>query len=199
VRLPRPDAHADVDVDTELARLDGAGRPQGSAHRDRLHERPRRGEGQGVWRRHARVRRGRRHGPRHRAGSAQAGAGEHRARAAPRRRLSVESDLYAPVKAFLEAQGYEVKAEVTGCDVVGTRGDEPPVIVDLKLPFTLALVLQGVDRLTMTARVSLAVPQPRGRGAGRAPIYRRDVRALCRRLGLGLMTVSSRVDVLLDP
>ena len=83
--------------------------------------------------------------------------------------------------------------------MVGTRGDEPPVIVELKLAFTLALVLQGVDRLTMTDRVYLAVPRPRGRGAGRAPVYRRDVRALCRRLGLGLMTVDSRVEVLLDP
>ena len=88
---------------------------------------------------------------------------------------------------------------MTGCDVVGTRGDEPPVIVELKLAFTLGLVLQGVDRLTMTDRVYLAVPQPRGRGAGRAPVYRRDVRALCRRLGLGLMTVGARIEVLLDP
>jgi hypothetical protein len=88
---------------------------------------------------------------------------------------------------------------VTGCDVVGTRGDEPPVIVELKLAFGLSLVLQGVDRLTMSDRVYLAVPRPHGRGARRAPVYRRDVRALCRRLGLGLMTVDSRVEVLLDP
>ena len=72
-----------------------------------------------------------------------------RARASRRRRTSgsrcaapasersdVESDLYAPVKAFLEAQGYEVKGEVTGCDVVATRGGEPPVIVELKLAFS---------------------------------------------------------------
>ncbi len=92
-----------------------------------------------------------------------------------------------------------MKAEVTGCDVVATRGDEPPVIVELKLAFTLALVLQGVDRLGMTDRVYLAVPRPRGPGARRAPVYRRDVRALCRRLGLGLMIVDARVEVLLDP
>ena len=28
-----------------------------------------------------------------------------------------ETDLYAPVKAFLEGQGYDVKAEVADCDV----------------------------------------------------------------------------------
>jgi hypothetical protein len=120
----------------------------------------------------------------------------------------MEADLYLPVKAFLEAQGYDVKAEVRGCDVVGTRGDEPPVIVELKTAFTLALLLQGVDRLAMTDRVYLAVARPRGR---RAVVDRRDVRALCRRLGLGLMTVAcdgarrangrpaARVEVLLDP
>ena len=74
---------------------------------------------------------------------------------------------------------------MTGCDVVGTRGDEPPVIVELKLAFTFSLVLQGIDRLTMTDCVYLAVARPRGRGARRAPVYRRDVRALCRRRGNG--------------
>ena len=42
-----------------------------------------------------------------------------------------ETDLYPPVKRFLEAQGYEVKAEVRGCDVTAVRGDEAPVIVEL--------------------------------------------------------------------
>jgi hypothetical protein len=113
-----------------------------------------------------------------------------------------ESDLYPAVKAFLEAQGYAVKGEIGGCDAVGTRGAEPPVIVELKLQFNLALVLQGVDRLSLTDRVYLAVTRPRGRGAAGAAVYHRGVRALCRRLGLGLMTVETsppRVDVLVDP
>jgi hypothetical protein len=110
-----------------------------------------------------------------------------------------ESDLYPPVKGFLEAQGYEVKGEIGGCDAVGRRGDEPPVIVELKLQFNRALVLQGVDRLSLTDRVYLAVPRPRGR---RARLYHRDARKLCRRLGLGLMLVETApagVEVLLDP
>jgi hypothetical protein len=32
--------------------------------------------------------------------------------------MTLESDLYAPVKALLEGQGYVVKGEVRGCDVV---------------------------------------------------------------------------------
>ena len=121
----------------------------------------------------------------------------------PRGTSSCEADLYPAVKAFLERQGYDVKAEVRGCDVVGTRGDEPPVIVELKLAFSLTLVLQGVDRLSLTDRVYLAVARPRRRGR-RGSVLRRDVRSLCRRLGLGLMTVApgraaAGVEVLVDP
>jgi hypothetical protein len=115
-----------------------------------------------------------------------------------------EADLYPAVKAFLEDQGYDVKAEVCGCDVVATRGDEPPVIVELKLTFGLALLLQGVDRLALTDRVYLAVGRPRARHARHGSVRRRDVRDLCRRLGLGLMTVdpsrgAAGVEVIVDP
>ena len=54
-----------------------------------------------------------------------------------------ETDLYPPVKAYLEGQGYAVKGEVQGCDVVALRGAEPPVIVELKQRFSLDLVLQA--------------------------------------------------------
>jgi hypothetical protein len=103
-----------------------------------------------------------------------------------------EVALYAPVKALLESQGYDVKGEVNGCDIVGTRGDEPPVIVELKRSFSLALVHQGIDRLAMTDAVYLAV--------GAWPRRQAEVRRLCRRLGLGLMVVTSgRADVVEDP
>ncbi len=115
-----------------------------------------------------------------------------------------EADLYPPVKAFLERQGYEVKGEVCGCDVVGVRGEEPPVIVELKLALSLSLVLQGVDRLSLSDRVYLAVAHSRRRRRAPHAVHRRDVRDLCRRLGLGLMVVSPRsgadgVEVVLDP
>lgn len=107
-------------------------------------------------------------------------------------RMSLESDLYAPVKALLEGQGYSVKGEVRGCDVVAVRGTEPPVIVELKRAFGIALVLQGVSRLALSDNVYLAV--------GAWPNNIRNVRKLCRRLGLGLIVVmKGRADVLLDP
>ncbi len=106
--------------------------------------------------------------------------------------MPAEVDLYAPVKALLEGQGYDVKGEVLRCDVVGVRGDEPPVVVELKRRFSLDLVLQGIDRLALTDRVYLAV--------GDRPRRIREVRSLCRRLGLGLLVVDrDRVEVLLDP
>jgi hypothetical protein len=113
--------------------------------------------------------------------------------------FSSEQELYAPVKRFLEAKGYEVKGEVGACDLVAVRGGEPPLIVELKLRFSLTLVLQGIDRLAVSDAVYLAVPG--GSGAGRAlgPGHR-GVRKLCRRLGLGLIAVRRRsVEVLLDP
>ena len=116
----------------------------------------------------------------------------------------VESDLYPAVKAFLEKQGYTVKSEIRGCDVVARRGDEPPVIVELKLTFSLALLLQGIDRLSLTDRVYLAVSRPRGRRARGVSVYRREIRHLCRRVGLGLMTVApgrtpAAIEVVSDP
>jgi hypothetical protein len=106
--------------------------------------------------------------------------------------MPLESDLYAPVKALLEGQGYVVKGEVRGCDVVAVRGKEPPVVVELKRAFGLALVLQGVDRLSLTDMVYLAV--------GQWPKRMKNVRKLCRRLGLGFIVVNGgKADVVLDP
>jgi len=107
--------------------------------------------------------------------------------------MSLESDLYAPVKALLEGQGYVVKGEVRGCDVVGVRGSEPPVVIELKKAFGLGLLLQGVDRLSLTDSVYLAV--------GQWPKQMKNVKKLCRRLGLGFIVVSSgaKADVVLDP
>jgi len=115
----------------------------------------------------------------------------------------LEAALYSPVKQFLERQGYEVKGEVKGCDLVARRGDEPPVIVELKLRFNLPLVLQGVDRLALTERVYLAVPRPerQARGGLLAP-ERPEIRKLCRRLGLGLILVGltrKSVEILEEP
>ena len=117
-----------------------------------------------------------------------------------------ETDLYLPVKQFFESEGYEVKAEVNGCDVVACKKDAPTVIIELKMTFSLDLVLQGIDRQKLSDDVYLAVPKadtPTKRKNWRR--RQRSLINLCRRLGVGLLLVNIETDVafavevLLDP
>ncbi|RJT42598.1 hypothetical protein D3227_01685 [Mesorhizobium waimense] len=111
-----------------------------------------------------------------------------------------ETSLYTPVKRFLENLDFSVKGEIGGCDIVGVRDGEPPVVVicELKLQFNLELVLQAVDRAAACDEVWLAARMS-ARGKGRE--HDRRFRALCRRLGFGLLGVSGKgeVELLLSP
>lgn len=110
-----------------------------------------------------------------------------------------ETVLYAPIKRFLEAQGYDVKSEVGAADVVGCRGNEPPVIVEMKTRFALVVFHQAIERQSMTDAVYVAVP--RGSGDAFRKALKNNLR-LCRRLGLGLITVRLKdglVEVHVDP
>lgn len=106
-----------------------------------------------------------------------------------------EADLYAPLKAYLESQGYTVKSEIGPADIMAIRGLEPPLIVEMKTALNLPLILQGVARQSLFADVYLAVPQP--------PKWThryKDLTALLRRLGLGLLTVKgTTIEAHLDP
>jgi hypothetical protein len=105
-----------------------------------------------------------------------------------------ETALYAPIKAFLESQGYTVKAEINSCDVVALRGNEPPIIVELKTGLTLQLFYQAIDRLSLTDTVYIAIPHPKRAMPAEAI-------KLAKRLGLGMIAVSQSgsVEVLADP
>jgi hypothetical protein len=112
----------------------------------------------------------------------------------------LETSLYAPVKRFLENLGFEVKGEVCGCDVVALDQGTPVavVIAELKLSFTLELVLQAVDRSAVADEVWLAVKaSKRGRGREADPAAKK----LCRLLGFGLLSVfpSGLVEVIVAP
>ena len=110
-----------------------------------------------------------------------------------------ETDLYLPIKSFLEDQGYVVKSEVGAADVVAIRGAEPPVVVELKLGFSLALFHQCVARLSVSDDVYLAVARLPGKRFAKAI---KNNSALARRLGLGLITVRLKdgfVEVHCDP
>ena len=112
--------------------------------------------------------------------------------------MARESDLYPPLKAHFEARGLTVKGEIGAADLVAMGGPEP-VIVEMKLGFSLTLFHQAVARLVMTSQVWIAVARPEGAAA---PRMLRDNGALCRRLGIGLLTVRARdghVEALVEP
>jgi hypothetical protein len=111
-----------------------------------------------------------------------------------------ETQLYPPVKRYLEGQGYTVKGEINDCDVVAVRRGEEPVVVELKLTLNLNVILQAVARQRASSKVYVGVPR-------RCPVLRSQRRAvirLFRMLGLGLLTVEprrtgARVEAVLDP
>ena len=110
-----------------------------------------------------------------------------------------ETDLYPPIKAFLEDQSYVVKSEVGAADVVAVRGAEPPVVVELKLGFSLALFHQCLARMKVSDDVYLAVARQPGKRFAKSV---KDNVTLARRLGLGLITVrlsDGLVEVHCDP
>ncbi len=97
-----------------------------------------------------------------------------------------ETDLYPPVKAFLEARGWSVRGEVGACDVLAVR-DHQMLAVELKLGISLRLLLQAVDRMEAVDLVYLAVPfQSRHRRREQARLLK-----LLRMLGLGLLLVDT--------
>lgn len=112
-----------------------------------------------------------------------------------------ESDLYSPVRDYLERLGYEVKGEVKDCDVTAMRDGEL-IVVELKRGFTLELVYQAMDRQRVADGVYVAVPLPK---RGYMAPHIREMQSLCRRLELGLIFVGftrkglPQIDVAVHP
>lgn len=96
--------------------------------------------------------------------------------------------MYHPLKAFLEQEGYAVRAEVEGIDVLAKR-DAETVIVEMKTSFSLKLVYQCVERLKITPLVYAYVPLEKG---GRWPKSYKRMCGLLKRLGCGLLTFDAR-------
>ena len=96
-----------------------------------------------------------------------------------------ETDLYEPIRAFLEEEGYQVQAEVKHCDIAAEKNGRL-VVVELKRAFGLKLVYQGLERQSLTDEVFVAMLR------------------LLKRLELGLLAVAldsplKTVDVVLTP
>lgn len=96
-----------------------------------------------------------------------------------------------------------MKGEVGAADLVAIPRSAPdagePIIAELKTSFSLSLFHQAINRQSMTDQVYIAVPRKTGKAA---MVAIRKNKMLCRRLGLGLITVrlaSGQVDVHCDP
>ncbi|AZK48172.1 DUF2161 domain-containing phosphodiesterase [Paenibacillus lentus] len=116
-----------------------------------------------------------------------------------------ETELYAPLKAYFEARGYVIRGEVRHCDLVGIHPEqEDPLIVEMKKTFNLSLLLQGLERQKLSGEVYLAVERNRTKKGAHNQRWS-EITLLCRKLGLGLITVthyktkSPFVEVLCSP
>lgn len=111
-----------------------------------------------------------------------------------------ETDLYEPIRLFLEEVGYQVQAEVKNCDIAAVKEGQT-LIVELKTRFNLKLVYQALERQSLTDQVYVAIPRPE---KGQREKAWKDMLKLLKRLELGLITVAldsplQTVDVILEP
>jgi hypothetical protein len=113
---------------------------------------------------------------------------------------TAETDLYEPIRRFLQRRGYEVEGEVRGCDVVARRGEEL-LVIELKRRFSVQLLTQAVERQEYADAVYVALPVS---SATAYPPNYRALRRLLKRLELGLLLVrflkrSVRVEIAFHP
>ncbi len=108
----------------------------------------------------------------------------HRQKAEKAEKAS-ESDLYPPVEKYFAAQGYSVKGEVLGCDLVAVKGDSI-IVAELKLTFNIKLIYQAVRRLAITPNVYAVILKPKGR---QKMSFWQMIKSLCRRLNIGMLLI----------
>lgn len=97
-----------------------------------------------------------------------------------------ESDLYLALLPFLSAQGFTVKGEIRGADLVALHDNGTLRIVELKKNFNHKLLYQAVRRLSITEDVYIAIFRP----IKTKMSFFTMVRSLARRLNLGVYLVS---------
>ncbi|MDO9577905.1 MAG: DUF2161 family putative PD-(D/E)XK-type phosphodiesterase [Candidatus Cloacimonadales bacterium] len=101
-----------------------------------------------------------------------------------------ETDLFPPVKKYLEANGYTVRAEVQDCDITATKDDEL-LIIELKLNVNIPLLIQATDRQRITDAVYVAIPRPSNHTQKKRW---KGVKHILRRLELGLIFVDVELE-----
>lgn len=97
-----------------------------------------------------------------------------------------ETDLFPPVRNYLESHGYNVHAEVGNCDIVATKNNET-IILEMKLQLSVKLICQAVIRQKVESTVYIVIPQKR---ISKRQDFK-EIKHLLRRLELGLITVDT--------
>jgi hypothetical protein len=107
-------------------------------------------------------------------------------RTAAPRGPAAETDLAAPLSAWLVKQGYTVRSEVKDCDIAAVKGDDL-LVIEMKKTLNLQVVVQAVQRQRLTDSVYVAIPRP----ANKWKWWKesRGTQHLLRRLELGLILV----------
>lgn len=119
--------------------------------------------------------------------------------------IKKETELYSPVKAYFESQGYEVKSEIKNCDLVAMIPGEPSyTIVELKKTFNLQLIFQAIERLKLSDSIYVAIEYHPRKKLGSSFSWK-DAANLCGKLNIGLIgvqfykTKKPAVDILCHP
>jgi len=107
-----------------------------------------------------------------------------------------ETELYEPIKIYLESIGYAVKAEVGAVDVFAMK-HEQSIAIELKTQINLKLIYQAVERQKVCDDVYIAIPKSAMKSHQNS--YR-SFMLLLRRLSIGLIVVHDNIaEVMLDP
>lgn len=101
------------------------------------------------------------------------------------KRCIMESDLFLPVRNYLESLGYAVNGEVMHCDLLANK-EEEWLVVELKKTLNLEVILQAAERQKISDLVYIAVVKPEK--FHKNSKYKR-ICHLLRRLEIGLMLV----------
>jgi hypothetical protein len=97
--------------------------------------------------------------------------------------------MYPPLREYLVKQGYTVRSEVRGCDVVAEK-DGDVIVLEMKRSLSVALLAQAAERQRAIRSVYVVVPHPGKR------LKSKEWRAAChllKRLELGLVLVKTKL------
>ncbi|GHU58670.1 hypothetical protein AGMMS49975_25480 [Clostridia bacterium] len=110
-----------------------------------------------------------------------------------------ESDMYPPVKAFFETQGYVMRGEVKTIDAAAIRDGEL-VLFEFKKSFNTTLLIQALKRQTISEKVYIVIPRQSSKNSKDLPY----VKHISESLKLGLICVAmdsplKTVEIICEP